>query len=126
MAKPTRKSDRRHSEESVEDSTKQKRRGQAPGTSIESRENQIIRLAYDLVEKRIRNGTATSQEVTQFVKMGSSSAQLERTKLERENQLLEAKAEALRSQKKIEELYANAMKAFRTYSGQEEIEDEDD
>lgn len=125
MTKPTRKSARRQPLEELEDSTKQKRRGQAPGTTIESRENQIIRLAYDLVEKRIRNGTATSQEVTQFVKMGSSLAQLERTKLERENQLLQAKAEALQSQKKIESLYAEAMKAFRTYSGQEEVDEND-
>ena len=64
--------------------------------------------------------------MTQFVKMGSSLAQLEKAKLERENQLLQAKTENLQSQKKVEELYTNAMKAFRTYSGQEEVEDEDD
>lgn len=112
--------------EEIEESTKTKRRGQAPGRTIESRENQIIRLAYDLVEERIRKKTATAQEVTQFIKMGSTLAQLERSKLERENLLLEAKTENLQSQKKIEELYANAMKAFKTYSGQEDIDDEND
>ena len=106
-------------EQRQEETTKIKRR-QAPGRTIESRENQIIRLAYDLVESRIKRGTATSQEVTQFIKMGSSSAQLEKAKLEKENELLQAKTEAIRSQKKIEELYAKAMKAFRTYSGQDE------
>lgn len=102
------------------------RRSQAPGKTIASRENQLIRLAYDLAERKIRNGTATAQEVTYFLKMGSVLAQLEKAKLEKENQLLEAKTESLHSRKKIEELYTKAMAAFKTYSGQEEIPDEDE
>jgi hypothetical protein len=125
MTKPQRKSAKRRTEE-FEDSTEGKRRGQIPGKSIESRENQIIRLAYDLVEERIRKKTATSQEVTAFVRMGSSIAQLEKAKLEKENQLLVAKTEELHSRKKVEELYANAMKAFRTYSGQEDLDEIED
>lgn len=102
-----------------------KRRLAPAGTTVEARENQIIRLAYDLVEQRIRKGTATSQEVTQFIKMGSSQAQLEREKLKRENEFLAAKAEALKSQKRVEELYRTAMDAFKVYSGQEETDAED-
>ena len=102
------------------------KRRQAPGRSIESRENQIIRLAYDLAEKRIKEGSATAQEVTHFLKTGSIIAQLEKAKLEKENLLLEAKTEELKSRKKVEELYADAMKAFRTYSGQEEVTNEED
>jgi hypothetical protein len=98
---------------------------QASGKTIESIENQIIRLAYDLVKKRVLKGTATSQETTHFLKLGSTLAQLEREKLEKENQLLEAKTENLKSQRKVEKLYANAMKAFKTYSGQEVPDDED-
>lgn len=113
-------------EEDNNEPKKLKRRGQAPGRTIESRENQIIRLAYDLAEERIRLRTATAQEVTHFLKMGSTQAQLERDKLEHENQLLQAKTEALQSQKKIEQLYNDAMKAFRTYSGQEDLEDVED
>lgn len=102
------------------------RRSQAPGKTIESRENQLIRLAYDLAERKIRNGTATAQEVTYFLKMGSVVSQLEKAKLEKENQLLEAKTQSLQSQKAVEELYKKAMAAFRTYSGQEDIPDEND
>ena len=109
-------------QEREEDETRRKR-GQAPGKSIEARENQIISLAYDLVEERIRKKTATSQEVTQFIKAGSSQAQLEKLKLQHETELLEAKAESLKSQKKIEELYAKAMNAFRGYQG---VDDESD
>ena len=124
MSKPTGKPARRQNEE-VEEPKKIKRR-QAPGRTIESRENQLISMAYDLAEKRIRQGTATSQEVTHFLKLGSSQAQLEKVKLERENQLLKAKTDSLASQKVVEELYSNAIKAFRTYSGQDEVKHEDD
>lgn len=108
-----------------DESTMIKRR-QRPGRTIEARENQIVRLAYDLAERRIRQGTATSQEVTHFLKVGSTQAQLEKLKLEQENNLLKVKAESLQSQKRVEELYSEAMKAFRTYSGQEEILNDED
>lgn len=91
-----------------------------PGETIEERENQIISMAYDLVQKRIEKGTATSQEVIHFLRTGSVLGRLEIAKSEQENLLLQAKTDALKSQKKVEELYANAMKAFRTYNGQGE------
>lgn len=88
-----------------------------PGKTIRARENQIISLAYDLIEQRIKNGTATSQEVTTLIKMGSSIAQLEKAKLEKENLLLQAKTEQIESQKRIEELYTRALEAMKRYSG---------
>jgi hypothetical protein len=106
------------------------KRRQAPGMTIQSREDQIIRLAYDLVEERILKKTATSQEVTEFIRLGSTKAQLERERLKQENALLVAKTQSLESQKRIEEMYAKAMKSFKKYSGQsddeEVFEDEDD
>lgn len=104
---------------------KKVKRRQAPGKTIASRENQLIRLAYDLAEKRIKAGTATSQEVSHFLKMGSSHAQLEKIKLENENKLLQAKTDALESQKKIEELYEKAIRSMALYQGRE-TEDNDD
>ena len=98
-----------------------------PALTPEARENQLIALAVDLVEKRLREGTASSQETTHFLKLGSTKNKLEMEKLEEENKLLRAKTESLASMKKIEELYAEAMTAFRGYSGQEnEEEDIDD
>lgn len=120
MAKSTGKPEERQIE------AKKVKRRQAPGKTIESRENQIIRLAYDLAEKRIRSGSATSQEVTHFLKMGSSQARLERVKLENENKLLTAKTEAIESQKKIEELYEKAIRSMAIYQGREVSDDEDD
>ena len=98
-----------------------------PATNPEARENQLISMAYDLVEQRLMDGTATSQETVHFLKLGSSKTELEKKKLEKENNLLVAKKEALDASKRIEELYSNALDAMRVYSGNqndvEEIEE---
>ena len=104
--------------------TKKPKRHRAPGRTIDSRENQLIHLSVELAAKQLRQGTASSQVITHFLKLGSSQAALEKAKLTQENQLLEAKTEALKSHKKVEELYANALAAMRSYSGQEEEKDE--
>ena len=88
-----------------------------PAMTPEQRENQLIALTYDLVEQRIRNGTATSQETTHFLKMGSTKARAEHEKMKEEIQLLKAKTEALESQKRSEELFSEALKAMKSYSG---------
>lgn len=88
-----------------------------PALSPEARENQLISLAVDLVEQRLIDGTASSQETTHFLKLGSSKHRLEMEKLQEENKLLQAKTEALQSAKRIEELYSEAISAMRRYSG---------
>lgn len=95
------------------DSTKMMR----PAFTPEARENQMVSLAVDLAEKQLREGTASSQVITHFLKLGSTKAELEKEKLARENELLRAKKEAYESAKKVEELYAEAMNAMRRYSG---------
>lgn len=89
-----------------------------PAISPEARENQLIALAVDLVEQRLRDGTASSQETTHFLKQATAKAKLEIAILEKQKELITAKTEALQSQKRIEELYANALKAMRSYNGQ--------
>lgn len=96
-----------------------------PAATPEERENQLIALAYDLVEERLRDGTATSQETVHFLKMGSLQKQYELEKIKRENELLAAKAEAIQSTKSSEELYANAIAAMRSYSPHPTQEEDD-
>ena len=88
-----------------------------PALSPEARENQMISLAVDLAEQQLRDGTASSQVITHFLKLGTTRAELEKEKLKRENDLLEAKRESLQSMKRTEELMAEAIKAMRNYSG---------
>lgn len=88
-----------------------------PGLTPESRENQLISLAIDLAEKQLRDGTASSQVISHFLKLGSTNNMLEKTILEKQTALLTAKTEAIKSGKVIEELYTNALAAMRSYSG---------
>lgn len=104
---------------------KLKTRKSKPATSIEARENQLISLAMDLAEQRMRDGTASAQEVTHFLKLGSTKERLERSMMEEQKKLLVAKTENLESQKRTEEAYREAMKAFATYSGKATEVDED-
>ena len=94
-----------------------------PATTPEGRENQLIALATDLVEQRLRDGTASSQETTHFLKQSTAKARLEKEILELQKELIAAKTEALRSQKSSEELYEKALKAMGIYGGRGETDD---
>lgn len=83
----------------------------------EAREMQMAALAMDLVEQRLRDGTASSQETTHFLKLVSSKAMLEKEKLERENRLMEAKTEAIHESKDYKIIVENALKAMQNYKG---------
>lgn len=94
-----------------------------PGLTPESEENLCISLATDLAKKQLLEGTASSQVITHFLKLGTTLARLEKEKLELENENLKAKTEALKSQQHSEELMEKAINAFRTYSGQGDQDD---
>ena len=93
---------------------------QLTGTSPEAIENEMIALAVKEVEYRIRNHTASSQELVHYLKMGSEKERLEREKLEAEVELQKVKAQAIESAKHSEELYNAAISAMKLYSGVEE------
>lgn len=88
-----------------------------PASTEEARENQLIALAVDQVELRLRNGTASSAEYVHFLKLASSKEKLELEKAREEIKLLKAKTEAIESGKNIELLYSNAIKAMSEYGG---------
>ncbi len=91
-----------------------------PASSPEARENQLIALAVDLAEKQLIEGTASSQVITHYLKLGTAREKTEREILEKRKELIEAKTENLQSAKRIEELYENAMNAMKDYRGQTE------
>lgn len=91
-----------------------------PALTPEARENQMISLAVDLAERQLQEGTASSQVITHYLKLGSMRERLEREKLEEENKLLKARTAQIQSMKRVEELYEEAIKAMRNYSGQGE------
>ncbi len=89
-----------------------------PNLSPDARIQRLISLSFDLVEQRLIDGTATSQETTHFLKLADPKHKIEVEILEKQKDLVVAKTESIASQQRQEELYAEAMKAFKTYSGQ--------
>ena len=98
---------------------------QRPALDPEARENQLIALAINLAEKQLMEGTASSQVITHYLKLGSTKERIEKEILEKQKDLITAKTEAIQSAKRVEELYANALDAMRTYSGHKPDENED-
>lgn len=101
-------------------------RSRRPATTLEGRENQVISMAVDLAERQIRDGTASSQIITHYLKLGSTRERLEQEKMVRELELMAAKIEALESNKRIEELYTEAIEAMRIYAGQDPSDEDDE
>jgi uncharacterized protein YcaQ len=97
-----------------------------PATTPEARENQVVAMAFDLAERRIREGSASAQEIVHFLRLGSSRERLEQERLAGENRLLNAKVEQMGDAKKNEALYAEALNAMRAYSGQPAVVRDDD
>lgn len=95
-----------------------------PALTPEARENQMISLAVDLAEKQLQEGTASSQVITHYLKLGSMRERLEREKLEEENKLLRARTKAIEEGADMKELYENAIKAMQRYSGHGDDDEE--
>lgn len=103
-----------------------KRRRKSRATTPEERENELIALSYDLVEQRLRDGTATAAETVHFLKLGSTRERIEREAMRQKIDYEAAKTENLASQRTSEELYREALNAFRVYNGVEEEDDNED
>lgn len=93
-------------------------------TTDEGREKQLIALAYDRAEQQLRDGTASSQTINHFLKLGSQREKKEMEMMEEQLKLTKAKTDKIESDKRSEELYANAIKAMGIYSGTVDDDDE--
>lgn len=91
----------------------------------EARENLMISLAMDLAEQRLRDGTASSQLITELVKRGSTKARIEKELLEKQRDLAAAKAESIKAADRLEELLPKVMKAMGRYRGDDEEEEDE-
>lgn len=101
------------------------RKKMRPALTPEARENQLISLAVDLAEKQLLEGTASSQVITHYLKLGSTKEKIEKEILEKQKDLIDAKTKSLRSAEEIKELYANALEAMRTYTDRSDDDDFD-
>ena len=97
-----------------------------PALTPEARENQLISLAMDRAEQQLMDGTASSQVITHFLKLGTAKYQYETEKLKHDTELVKAKTESIERSDRIEELYADAIKAMKIYKGMPDDEDVED
>ena len=98
-------------------STSGSQRPMRPGLTPEARENQMIALAVDLAEKQLREGTASSQVITHYLKLGSTKERIEKEILEKQKELIEAKTRSYQSAEEMKELYTSALEAMKQYGG---------
>lgn len=101
-------------------------KGMRPALTPEARENQLISLAIDLAEKQLREGTASSQVITHYLKLGSTKDRIEKEILEKQKELIEAKTKSYQSSDEIKALYKDALDAMRRYSGHNEVDPDAD
>lgn len=101
------------------------RRKIRPALTPEGRENQMISLATDLAEQQLLDGTASSQVITHYLKLGTMKEKLEMERIKQEIELQKAKTKALANAEEIKVLYEDALKAMRHYNGQGDRNDED-
>jgi hypothetical protein len=90
-----------------------------PAMTPQARENQLTALAMDLAEQQLREGTASAQVISHFLKQGAAETELKKENLALRNELLVAQTDQIASQKKVEELYEEALRAMKTYGGNE-------
>lgn len=96
-----------------------------PAPTLEGREDQLTAMVYDLVEQRVRDGTASAQETVHFLRAGSREKQMQLDKLRGENEVLKTRVKEMEQRSSGEELMARALEAFKGYSGQIAVDPEE-
>lgn len=102
------------------------RRKVPPARTPEGRENRLIGLAVDLAEKKLLDGTASSQIISLLLNLATTKAQLELEKMRSDLKVADAKIESMQAQQKSSELYEKAIEAFKRYNGVIEEDDDDE
>lgn len=108
----------------TEKSFSEPRKKMRPALTPEARENQMISLAIDLAEQQLRDGTASSQVITHYLKLGSTKERIEKEILEKQKDLIVAKTKSYQTGEELKELYMNALEAMKSYSGNGDVEDD--
>jgi len=98
----------------------------APARTPDEREGHLVELATDLAEEQLRQGTASAQVITHYLKLGSSRERLEQERLKGEIYVAKVKAEHMASEMRTEELMVKALNAMKNYQGVEDPVESDE
>ena len=94
------------------------KRKDAPAMTPEAREQQMIAKAERLAEQKLEDGTASPQIIVHYLRLGTARAAAEMELLKTKNELMQAQAEAVKAQARLETMFQEAVNVFTTYSGQ--------
>lgn len=101
-------------------------RRRSPAKTPEERESVLISKSLNLIERQIDDGSASSQVLSLYAKLGSSRERLEQERLANENQVLRKKVESMEAAIDVKNLMEEALGAFKGYSGRISDADEGD
>ena len=68
----------------------------------------------------MRDGTASSQIIALYAKLGTRESRLEREIAELNKELIAAKRDSIRQGQKVEELFEMAVRAMKGYQGEDD------
>ena len=98
----------------------------APVRTPEAQEQLMINLSMKQAEQMLREGRAPSQIVVHFLKLATEKAKIENEKLKADAEMARSKTELMRAQRHSEELYEQAIQAFKSYGGSGSFGEEDE
>ena len=98
-------------------------RPRRPAVSPEAREKQLTALAVDLAEQQLRDGTASSQVITHFLKLATRKEEVEVEILQLQKDLVAAKTESIKAQQRSDEMFREAINAIKGYQGRGELDE---
>jgi hypothetical protein len=85
--------------------------------------SQLTGLAVDLAEQQLRDGTASSQVITHFLKYATKEKEIELQILERQRDLITAKTDQINSQREDDIDYKEVVRAIKGYQGRGDQDD---
>lgn len=91
-----------------------------PAPTIEGREGQLTNLAINLTEYHMLTNTASSAEICQYLKLGTSMNLLEAEKLRLENALTDRKISVLEAAAESELQNAEVIAALKRCRGEDD------
>lgn len=94
-------------------------RRRTPARTPEEHESILVSKSLRLIEQQIDDGTASSQILSLYAKLGSTREALEQERLRNENAVLRKKVETMEAAIDIKHLMEEALIAFKGYSGDE-------
>lgn len=86
-----------------------------PPLSDKDHEAKLISLTLQMAEQQLIDGTASSQVMTHFLRLGSIRSKVELEKLRLENNLLTEKIQSEKMGQQLKEMFQDVMESLRDY-----------